>query len=79
MKPHDDRKTVVMVVDDAIDSIRMISDALAEWLSHNLEPGHQMPIHALDVQHSVEYLALVDAREYVLRLKTPQNQLLATQ
>ena len=30
MKPHDDRKTVVMVVDDAIDSIRMISDALEE-------------------------------------------------
>lgn len=29
---------------------------------------------ALDIQHSVEYLALVDGREYLLRLKTPQNQ-----
>lgn len=30
MKLHDDRKTVVMVVDDAVDSIRMINDALEE-------------------------------------------------
>ena len=30
MKHPDDRKTVVLVVDDAIDSIRMINDALEE-------------------------------------------------
>ncbi|MGO1233721.1 MAG: response regulator, partial [Marinobacter sp.] len=30
MKLHDDQKTVVMVVDDAVDSIRMINDALEE-------------------------------------------------
>ncbi|MBW0148056.1 response regulator transcription factor [Marinobacter arenosus] len=47
---------------------------LEEWLSHNLEPGHVMPLRALDMPRSVEYLALVDGREYLLRLKTPQNQ-----
>jgi DNA-binding NarL/FixJ family response regulator len=46
---------------------------LAEWLSHNPDPGHQMQLDALDSQHSVEYLALVDGREYLLRLKTPQS------
>lgn len=30
MKLHNDRKTVVMVVDDAVDSIRMINDAMEE-------------------------------------------------
>ena len=47
---------------------------LEEWLSHKLEPGHVMPLRALDTPRSVEYLALVDGREYLLRLKTPQNQ-----
>ncbi|MEP4465864.1 response regulator transcription factor [Marinobacter alexandrii] len=44
------------------------------WLSHNLEPGHSMPLWIMDTPRSVVYLALVDGREYLLRLKTPQNQ-----
>ncbi|MEP3562076.1 MAG: response regulator [Marinobacter sp.] len=55
-----------------------IRTKLAEWLGHNLEAGHQMPLQAMDAEHSVEYLALVDGREYLLRLKTPQNQSNAT-
>ncbi|MDO6442756.1 MULTISPECIES: response regulator [unclassified Marinobacter] len=55
-----------------------IRSKLSEWLGHNLEPGHQMPLHALDTQHSVEYLTLVDGQEYLLRLKTPQSQSSAT-
>lgn len=47
---------------------------LAEWLGHNPEPGHSMPMNTLDTPRSVEFLALVDGREYLLRLRTPQNQ-----
>ena len=51
---------------------------LAQWLSHKPDPGHQMQLNTLDTQHSVEYLALVDGREYLLRLKTPQSKSGAT-
>jgi len=47
---------------------------LQEWLSHKPESGHSMPMRILDTPRSVEYLALVDGREYLLRLKTPQSQ-----
>ncbi|WP_296935319.1 DNA-binding response regulator [uncultured Marinobacter sp.] len=46
---------------------------LAEWLGHQPEPGHSMPMEIMGVARSVEFLALVDNREYLLRLKTPQN------
>ncbi|MEA1080250.1 DNA-binding response regulator [Marinobacter qingdaonensis] len=51
-----------------------IQGKLEEWLGHRLEPGHMMPLRIMDTPRSVEYLALVDGREYLLRLKTPQNQ-----
>ncbi|MDX1819061.1 MAG: DNA-binding response regulator [Marinobacter sp.] len=47
---------------------------LEEWLGHVPEPGHSMPIRIHDTPRSVEYLTVVDGREYLLRLKTPQNQ-----
>lgn len=47
---------------------------LEEWLSHQPEPGHSLPLRVLEAPRSVEFLALVDNREYLLRLKTPQNQ-----
>jgi len=49
-----------------------------EWLSHKLEPGHSMPLTIMDTPRSLEFLALIDGREYLLRLKTPQNQNTAT-
>lgn len=51
---------------------------LADWLNHQPEPGHSMPIEIMGVARTVEFLALVDNREYLLRLKTPQNQNNAT-
>ncbi|AOY89450.1 DNA-binding response regulator [Marinobacter salinus] len=51
-----------------------VKSRLEEWLGHSLEPGHSMPLRIMDTPRSVEYLALVDDREYLLRLKTPQNQ-----
>ncbi|WP_273209552.1 DNA-binding response regulator [Marinobacter subterrani] len=51
---------------------------LEEWLGHNPDPGHTMPLQVLDTSRSVEFLALVDEREYLLRLRTPQNQNTAT-
>ncbi|QSP95523.1 response regulator [Marinobacter salinisoli] len=47
---------------------------LEAWLRHDLQPGHQLPLNILDTPRSLEYLTLVDGREYLLRLKTPQNQ-----
>ncbi len=47
---------------------------LEEWLGHSPEPGHSMPLTTRGTPRSVEFLALVDGREYLLRLKTPQNQ-----
>jgi len=47
---------------------------LEEWLGHAPDPGHSMPVRIHDTPRSVEYLAVVDNQEYLLRLKTPQNQ-----
>nr|WP_193825466.1 ATP-binding protein [Marinobacter sp. ANT_B65] len=57
---------------------QVIRTRLAEWINRSPEPGHSMPLQALDIQHSIEYLTLVDGREYLLRLKTPQSQSCAT-
>lgn len=51
-----------------------VRSLLEEWLSHRPEPGHSLPLQAFDTPRSVEYLTLLDNREYLLRLKTPQNQ-----
>lgn len=45
-----------------------------QWLSHNPDPGHSLPLRIQDTPRALEFLALVDGREYLLRLKTPQNQ-----
>lgn len=47
---------------------------LVEWLGHNPEQGHSLPLTTQGTPRSVEFLALVDGREYLLRLRTPQNQ-----
>lgn len=51
---------------------------LGEWLGHRPEPGHSMPVEIMGIARTVEFLALVDNREYLLRLKTPQSQNSAT-
>lgn len=47
---------------------------LADWLGHGPEAGHSMPTRVMDTPRSIEYLTVLDNREYLLRLKTPQNQ-----
>ncbi|WP_370229854.1 response regulator [Marinobacter nauticus] len=51
-----------------------VREQLEDWLGHRPDPGHSLPIRLLDTPRSIEYLALVDGQEYLLRLKTPQNQ-----
>lgn len=43
------------------------------WLTRQPEPGHALPIRLADTPRSIEFLALIDEREYLLRIKTPQN------
>lgn len=46
---------------------------LETWLGHSPDPGHSLPLQFMGSSRSVEFLAVVDGREYLLRLKTPQN------
>lgn len=47
---------------------------LEVWLAHKPEAGHALPVRIAETPRSIEFLALVDQREYLLRIKTPQNQ-----
>ncbi|WP_336367902.1 response regulator [Marinobacter sp. C2H3] len=51
-----------------------LRNQLGQWLDHAPEPGHSLPLTLDGTPRSVEFLSLVDHREYLLRLKTPQNQ-----
>jgi DNA-binding CsgD family transcriptional regulator len=45
-----------------------LSQYLREWLAHNPANGHSLTLDFLPEPHSVEFLTLVDNREYLLRL-----------
>ncbi|BFM21223.1 response regulator [Gilvimarinus japonicus] len=51
------------------------TEALSRWFSHSPEPGHKLNLDFLGSSLTVEFLALVDQREYLLRLiDTPSNE-----
>jgi DNA-binding NarL/FixJ family response regulator len=51
---------------------------LDTWFAHSPEPGHTLPLPDTSPPRTIEFLALVDGREYLLRLRTPQNPNQAT-
>jgi DNA-binding response OmpR family regulator/DNA-binding CsgD family transcriptional regulator len=55
-----------------------LSEHLREWLAHNPEHGHNLTLDFLSAPHSVEFLTLVDNREYLLRLHEVQQSSTAT-
>ena len=50
------------------------TEQLATWLGRQPEPGHSLRLTLNGTEHSVEFLSLVDNREYLLRLREVQNQ-----
>lgn len=56
------------------EDFQKVRGQIEEWLGHRPDPGHSLPIQLLDTARSIEFLALVDGQEYLLRLKTPQSQ-----
>jgi len=50
-----------------------LTHSLASWLSHNPENGHSLTLDFLPEPHAVEFLTLVDQREYLLRLREVQK------
>lgn len=55
-----------------------LSQHLTEWLAHSPENGHSLALDFLAEPHSVEFLTLVDNREYLLRLLEVQQSSAAT-
>ena len=55
-----------------------LQEQLETWFAHNPEPGHTLPLPETNPPRTIEFLALVDGREYLLRLRTPQNPNQAT-
>lgn len=51
---------------------------LKDWLAHSPENGHSLTLDFLAEPHSVEFLTLVDNREYLLRLHEVQQSTAAT-
>ncbi|MBC7181955.1 MAG: response regulator [Marinobacter sp.] len=64
--------------DTAATDSGQLREQLKAWFAHNPEPGHTLPLPDSQPPHTVEFLALVDGREYLLRLRTPQNPNQAT-
>ncbi|GEN27383.1 DNA-binding response regulator [Halovibrio variabilis] len=60
------------------DHQHQLSQRLKEWLSHNPENGHSLTLDFLPEPHSVEFLSLVNSREYLLRLHEVQHPSIAT-
>ncbi|WP_049721363.1 response regulator transcription factor [Gilvimarinus polysaccharolyticus] len=52
-----------------------LNDTLARWFSHKPEPGHKLNLDFLPTPLTVEFLALVNQHEHLLRLiDTPSNE-----
>lgn len=60
--------------DASDDEFSSFTGQLAQWLGHSPEPGHGMSLELRGKARSVEFLALVDHREYLLRLREVQSQ-----
>jgi|TARA_R110000851_G_scaffold222970_1_gene375864 DNA-binding response OmpR family regulator/DNA-binding CsgD family transcriptional regulator len=59
-------------------NLELLTNNLANWLSHNPENGHSLTLDFLPELHAVEFLTLVDEREYLLRLQEVQKPSEAT-
>lgn len=59
-------------------NLDLLSTTLATWLGHNPETGHSLTLDFLPDAHVVEFLTLVDQREYLLRLREVQKPSEAT-
>jgi DNA-binding response OmpR family regulator/DNA-binding CsgD family transcriptional regulator len=57
---------------------KQLGQHLKEWLAHSPENGHSLTLDFLAEPHSVEFLTLVDSREYLLRLHEVQQSTTAT-
>ncbi|WP_150911736.1 response regulator transcription factor [Marinobacter halotolerans] len=55
-----------------------LGQRLKTWLGHSPENGHSLTLDFLPEPHSVEFLTLVDNREYLLRLHEVQQPTAAT-
>lgn len=65
-------------VSNALPDYQQLREQLETWFAHGPDPGHTMPLPDTEPPRTVEFLALVDNREYLLRLRTPQNPNQAT-
>jgi DNA-binding response OmpR family regulator/DNA-binding CsgD family transcriptional regulator len=59
-------------------NLELLTNNLANWLRHNPENGHSLTLDFLPELHAVEFLTLVDEREYLLRLQEVQKPSEAT-
>lgn len=59
-------------------NLERLTNNLATWFSHNPENGHSLTLDFLPELHAVEFLTLVDEREYLLRLQEVQKPSEAT-
>lgn len=57
---------------------KQLGHCLKGWLAHKPEIGHSLTLDFLPVPHSLEFLTLVDNREFLLRLHEVQQPSTAT-
>ena len=60
--------------DSSLAEASAFTSQLSQWLQRQPEPGHSLPLTVKGAERSVEFLALVDNREYLLRLREVQSQ-----
>lgn len=59
-------------------NLDQLANGLTTWLGHGPENGHNLTLDFLPDAHAVEFLTLVDQREYLLRLHEVQKPSAAT-
>jgi DNA-binding CsgD family transcriptional regulator len=57
---------------------QQLGQNLEDWLAHSPENGHSLTLDFLAEPHCVEFLTLVDNREYLLRLHEVEQSTAAT-
>ncbi|MDO3381890.1 response regulator transcription factor [Gilvimarinus algae] len=54
-------------------SLPQLAHTLQRWLEHQPQPGHKLSLEQMEESLTVEFLALVDNKEYLLRLTDTPN------
>lgn len=57
---------------------QLLQEQLRTWFGHGPETGHAIPLPGVEPTRSIEFLALVDDREYLMRLRASENPNQAT-